>query len=992
MDFEVEALNGVYRGSIPFYLKRKREENKKIIYLTSSEKNMEDYYYSYLMFYGNKNVYKIGIDSFDEREKKWKNSHIYEIMEKNEEYIIFLNIELVIEGFYKNFQHFQIKKENIYSFSEIEIFLESGGYIKEYMISKKGEYSRRGDIFDIYPINEENPIRIEFFGDRVENIRNFDIETQKSIDKRDEISIYTECSEKDKTGSTEKTIKDSGIKVFIENKELINFKIEEKIQKNREKEEELRENFEAFLNNSEHIELKRFENSEIEKFKNYEEVKKYSEKNRVVVLSDEEKRYKEIFGKYKNIEIMKYPHYEGFKNSKEVVLTDRELKGIVIRRAERRKESLKYKNISQIRKNDFIIHENYGVGIYSGIEAINGKDYLKLKYADEDNLYVPIEHINRVERFITEPGATPEIYNLGKKGFKKTKEKLKKDIEAFAKEIVEIQAAREKGYGFSFSKDTVWQEEFEEGFPYTETPDQMKAINDVKRDMESYKPMDRVICGDVGYGKTEVAMRAAFKCVMDGKQVAFLAPTTILVNQHYERFKERFKNFPVEIDMISRLEKDKSQNLILNKLSEGVIDIIIGTHRILQKDVKFKDLGVIIIDEEQKFGVKAKESLKKYRSSVDIITMSATPIPRTLNMAMLGIKDISIIDTPPENRLPVEINILTRTEKNIREAVLKEISRDGQVYYVYNNVTGMKIKFSELSKILPKYVKMTYIHGQMESYEIKERIDSFQNGEYDLLLSTTIIENGLDIENANSIIIENFDRLGLSQIHQLRGRVGRGNKKGYCYLVNEEGKKSSKKGEMKIDTIEEMQDLGAGFQLSLEDMRIRGAGEILGEKQHGTIEHFGYDFYMKMLHEEMERQKGNKVEESKDITLEIDLKGYIPSEYVEESEKLKIYRRMIMINSIKELEELKEEINDRFGNMPEETSKLFLFYKIKILSKEKGIKNITEGSGGYFIKLSEETADIDKIQNLIISGEVKYIQSEKKLFTKGNIEKIIQKL
>lgn len=992
MDFEVEALNGVYRGSIPFYLNKQTKEYKKIIYLTSSEKNMEDYYYSYIMFYGNKNVYKIGIDTFDEREKKWKNSHIYEIMEKNEEYLIFLNIDLVIDGFYKNFQHFKIKNGDSYRFSEIEKFLEEGGYNKEYMVSKKGEYSRRGDIFDIYPINEENPVRIEFFGESVESIRNFDIESQKSIDKRDEISVYTEISEKDKKNSIETTIRDNGLKLFIENRELMNFKIEEKIQKERSKEEEIRENFEAFINISEHIDIKRFENSDIERYKNYEEVKKYSENNKVIILSDEEKRYKEIFSDYKNIEILKYPHYEGFKNSKELILTDRELKGIIIRRSERRKESLRYKNISQIKKDDYIIHENYGVGIYSGISEINGKDYLKLKYADDDNLYVPIEHINRVERFITEPGAVPEIYNLGKKGFKKTKEKLKKDIESFAKEIVEIQAAREKGYGYSFSKDTVWQEEFEEGFPYKETPDQMKAINDVKRDMESYKPMDRVICGDVGYGKTEVAMRAAFKCVMDGKQVAFLAPTTILVNQHYERFKERFKNFPVEIDMISRLEKDKSQNIILKKLSEGVIDIIIGTHRILQKDVKFSDLGLIIIDEEQKFGVKAKESLKKYRSSVDIITMSATPIPRTLNMAMLGIKEISIIDTPPENRLPVEVNILTKTEKNIKEAVLKEISRDGQVYYVYNNVMGMKIKFSELSKILPKYIKMTYIHGQMEAYEIKERIDSFQNGEYDLLLSTTIIENGLDIENANTIIIENFDRLGLSQIHQLRGRVGRGNKKGYCYLVNEEGKKSSKKGEMKIDTIEEMQDLGAGFQLSLEDMRIRGAGEILGEKQHGTIEHFGYDFYMKMLHEEMDRQKGYNVKDKKEMTLDIDIKGFIPSEYIEESEKLKIYRRIIMVRDIKELEELKYEIDDRFGKMPEETEKLFKFYKIKLLSKEKGIKNITEGSGGYFIKLSEEESDIEKIQNLIVSGKVKYIQSEKKLFTKEDIEKIIEML
>ena len=426
----------------------------------------------------------------------------------------------------------------------------------------------------------------------------------------------------------------------------------------------------------------------------------------------------------------------------------------------------------------------------------------------------------------------------------------------FAKEIIEIQARRAYEKGYKFSHDTVWQEEFEESFPYRETPSQLKAIEDVKHDMESDRVMDRVICGDVGYGKTEIAIRAAFKASVEGKQVALMVPTTVLAQQHFERFSERFKNYPITIELLSRLKTGKEQKEVLNRIEAGTVDIVIGTHRILSSDVKFKDLGLVIIDEEQKFGVKAKEQLKKIKNRIDMITLTATPIPRTLNLSLLGIRDLSVIDTPPEGRKPIETIFIEKDNKKLKDIIMEEIAREGQVFYIFNSVKNIAKKTDELRKLLPNYLKLDFIHGQMTPKEIKNKIKEFENADIDILVSTTIIENGIDIENANTMIIEGADRLGLSQIYQLRGRIGRGNRKGYCYLLTKESQ--SKKSKEREESIKNLGDSGGGLQLSLEDMRIRGAGEILGEKQHGALETFGYNLYIKMLNEEIARLKRRK--------------------------------------------------------------------------------------------------------------------------------------
>lgn len=978
----------IYRGEVPFYLE-KNFLNKNVIYLSFSDKNIEDYYYSYKnFFYENKNIYKFLNDNFEEKEKKWKNYVIKEIIDNQENIIIFMNIERALSDFSISMEKYLIKKNNEYKFSEIIEFLERAGYEKNYLVTKKGEYSKRGDILDVYPVNEEEPFRIEFFGELVESIKKFDIETQKSVINSNEIIIYSSLEKIEKSSILD-ILSRKNISFIIENSEITDYKIEEMFNKDINNKEIILERYNKIKEIANCIEIIRFDSEEVLKYRNYEEVKKLSKDNKIIIYSDEKLRYDEIFDNQENIIIEKKAHYEGYKEKNKIVLTDRELKGTVIKHYEKRKEKLKYSNINQIKIDDYVIHEMYGVGIFQGLESINEKDYFKIKYADENSLYVPIEHINRIERYVLEPGKIPIIYNLGKKGFRIKKEKIQKDIEEFARELIAIQAARDVNIGYKFSSDTVWQEEFEEGFPYKETPDQLKAINDVKRDMESFRAMDRVICGDVGYGKTEVAIRAAFKCVMDEKQVAFIAPTTVLVNQHFERFIERFKNFPITLGMISRIENEKSQKEILKRLKEGSIDIIIGTHRLLQKDIEFKDLGLVIIDEEQKFGVKAKEKLKKIRNSVDVMSMTATPIPRTLNLALLGIKDISIIDTPPENRLPVEIFFINKDKKSVREAVLKELSRDGQLFYVYNRVSGIKYKYQELKEILPQYVKITYIHGQMEPKIIKERINQFEKGEYDILLTTTIIENGIDIENANSIIIENYDNLGLSQIYQLKGRVGRGNRKGYCYLLNAEEKRLTFKGKLKKESIAETMELGAGFQISLEDLRIRGAGEILGEKQHGIIDSFGYDFYMKMLEEEIKKQKGIENLKSEEILLDIKINGCIPREYIEEGEKLLIYKRLVEITEIKQLDELKKEIRDRFGELPKETEKLFEYFYIKISASLKNIKSIKEIDKKYYIKFFEDKVEIDRVSMIISEGKARYLQSEQELLVDSDLKEFI---
>ena len=976
-----------YRGKIPFLLK---ELKGNILYLCSSNKNIEDYYDVLEDIYGGK-LLKLESSQIKEELEK-DNYDLLEILKSGDKFIILTSLDAVLRDYFLEGKRFCIEIGKNIDAKTLEEELEKNGYTRNYMVEDRNQFSIRGDIFDIFPKNSEYPVRIEFsFGDEIERVTYFDIETQKSIEKKSSIDMYINSNNEERKTLFSLLGKLDNIHIFMENRELLEYKLGEILKDVGEAEVELRERFQELVNVAEQVEITKFEYDELHSFEDVEYIKKLGTDPRlkIKIVSEEEKRYREIF-QGENFEFEKYPLFEGYRDGDTLVLTDRELKGVRVKRERRDRGFQRYKNVSEIQEGDYIIHENYGVGIYLGVEIIDGHDYLKIKYADEDKLFVPIGGIGKIGKYISYSGEIPEIYKLGRKGFRKKREKITEELIQFAKEIVEIQAKRELEAGYIFAPDTLWQEEFEEGFPYRETTSQLKAIEDVKRDMESPRVMDRVVCGDVGFGKTEVAIRAAFKAAIEGKQVVVMVPTTVLAQQHYERFTERMKNYPITIELLSRLSSLKEQKTTLDNILSGAVDIVIGTHRILSEDVKFKDLGLVIIDEEQKFGVKAKEHLKRLRNKIDMLTLTATPIPRTLNLALLGIRDLSVIDTPPEGRKPIETIFLEGTDKNIRDAIMREIAREGQVFYIFNSVKGIEKKVYELKGILPEYLKIGFVHGKMLPKEIKERIKEFENGEIDVLLATTIIENGIDIENANTMIIDRADKLGLSQIYQLRGRVGRGNRQSYCYLLTKEYQ--SKKAKDREDSIKMLEETGGGgLQLSMEDMRIRGAGEILGEKQHGALETFGYTLYMKMLQEEIEKIKGEFEEDLEDIEIKVNYPAFIPESYIEKSEKIKIYRRVADIKRESELQEIKDELIDRFGKMPIEAQGFFKYIALKFRARKLGVKRAIEikGKNESDIKFHNDKMNFEKLLDLIQKEIIRYQKKEDIIEYDGTIEEFL---
>uniref|UniRef100_UPI003FEFBDC6 transcription-repair coupling factor n=1 Tax=Fusobacterium mortiferum TaxID=850 RepID=UPI003FEFBDC6 len=976
-----------YRGKIPFLLK---ELKGNILYLCSSNKNIEDYYNVLEDIYGGK-LLKLESSQIKEELEK-DNYDLLEILKSGDKFIILTSLDAVLRDYFLEGKRFRIEIGKNIDAKTLEEELERNGYTRNYMVEDRNQFSIRGDIFDIFPKNSEYPVRIEFsFGDEIERVTYFDIETQKSIEKKSSIDMYINSNNEERKTLFSLLGKLDNVHIFMENRELLEYKLGEILKDVGEAEVELRERFQELVNVAEQVEITKFEYDELHSFEDVEYIKKLGTDPRlkVKIVSEEEKRYREIF-QGENFEFERYPLFEGYRDGDTLVLTDRELKGVRVKRERRDRGFQRYKNVSEIQEGDYIIHENYGVGIYLGVEIIDGHDYLKIKYADEDKLFVPIEGIGKIGKYISYSGEIPEIYKLGRKGFRKKREKITEELIQFAKEIVEIQAKRELEAGYIFAPDTLWQEEFEEGFPYRETTSQLKAIEDVKRDMESPRVMDRVVCGDVGFGKTEVAIRAAFKAAIEGKQVVVMVPTTVLAQQHYERFTERMKNYPITIELLSRLSSLKEQKTTLDNILSGAVDIVIGTHRILSEDVKFKDLGLVIIDEEQKFGVKAKEHLKRLRNKIDMLTLTATPIPRTLNLALLGIRDLSVIDTPPEGRKPIETIFLEGTDKNIRDAIMREIAREGQVFYIFNSVKGIEKKVYELKGILPEYLKIGFVHGKMLPKEIKERIKEFENGEIDVLLATTIIENGIDIENANTMIIDRADKLGLSQIYQLRGRVGRGNRQSYCYLLTKEYQ--SKKAKDREDSIKMLEETGGGgLQLSMEDMRIRGAGEILGEKQHGALETFGYTLYMKMLQEEIEKIKGEFEEDLEDIEIKVNYPAFIPESYIEKSEKIKIYRRVADIKRESELQEIKDELIDRFGKMPIEAQGFFKYIALKFRARKLGVKRAIEikGKNESDIKFHNDKMNFEKLLDLIQKEIIRYQKKEDIIEYDGTIEEFL---
>lgn len=645
---------------------------------------------------------------------------------------------------------------------------------------------------------------------------------------------------------------------------------------------------------------------------------------------------------------------EGFLYSefKVAIITDQEILGSHKKTSSKKKKK-KVKNARKIDSflemniGDYVVHETHGIGKYKGMEQIQAagvkKDYLKILYAGEDILYVPTDQFDKVQKYI---GAESESLNvkvnkLGTSEWSKAKAKVKKEIEDMTHELIELYAKREQTKGYSFAKDNQWQKEFESLFPYEETQDQLKAIEEMKKDMESSQVMDRLVCGDVGYGKTEVAIRGIFKACMNSKQVAVLVPTTILAQQHYSNFKERFSKYPIRVEVLSRFKTAKEQASIIEDARKGLVDILIGTHRILSSDIKFKDLGLVVVDEEQRFGVKDKEKLKKIKSSVDVLTLSATPIPRTLHMSLSGIRDMSIIEEPPEERHPVLTFVVEAKESIIADAIERELSRGGQVFFVYNRVKGIEEIASKIKKMVPK-ARLALGHGQMSPRQLENVMLKFLQKEYDVLVCTTIIETGMDISNANTMIVYDADKMGLAQLYQLRGRVGRAKRQGYAYLMYEKDKVLNEISQKRLKAIKEFTEFGSGFKIAMRDLEIRGAGSILGSKQHGHMAAIGYDLYVKMLEEAVSKIKGSSKEEVVDTEIDLSLDAYIPDYYIDdEITKLNIYKKIASIESKEDMLEIREEIEDRFSNIPKPLSNLIGVGYMKHLGKTLGIKTIT---------------------------------------------------
>ena len=624
---------------------------------------------------------------------------------------------------------------------------------------------------------------------------------------------------------------------------------------------------------------------------------------------------------------------------------------------------------ADLKPGDFVVHKTHGIGQFVGVNTIKTldvtKDYIKIRYKGEDTLYIPTNDLDSIRKYIGEGELEPRLNKLGSKEWEKTKAKVKSNLREVAKELIELYAKRNKAKGFAFEKDTMWQKQFEDNFPYQETDDQLRCIEEIKKDMENNIPMDRLLCGDVGYGKTEVAIRAAFKAVMSGKQVAYLAPTTILANQQFETFKDRMKEFAVKVELLNRFKSIKEQKEIIKKLTLGEIDIIIGTHRILSKDVEFNDLGLLIIDEEHRFGVKDKEKIKALKASIDVLTMTATPIPRTLHMSIVGIRDMSVIYEPPQDRKPVQTYVLEYDDEIVKEAIIKELERKGQVFYLFNNVEQIIKKAEKIQNMVPE-AKVGFAHGKMSGKELEDIMQDFINGDINVLVCTTILESGIDIPNANTIIVENSDRLGLAQLYQIRGRVGRSSEQAYAYITYKREKLLSEVADKRLKAIKEFTEFGSGFKIAMRDLEIRGAGSLLGEIQHGHLEQVGYDTYCKLLDEVVKDIQGIEYEEEKDVQIDINVSSYIPDEYIENTaQKIEIYQDIAISKTEKDISDVIDEITDRYGNMPKELENLLDIARIKNMCKEKNIIKLSQKTNNIVFYFDSNRFNMDNIDLLV---------------------------
>lgn len=874
------------------------------------------------------------------------------------------------------------------------------GYERVGQVEMPGQFSVRGGIVDIYCLTEENPWRIELWGDEIDSIRSFDPESQRSLENLEELTIYPaveHIGDKDMVSFLDYFPEERTI-IFLDEPNRLTEKggaVEEEYRQSRMHREEkgsrnLPENwlcsFEQLqkeLNKRNCISVCALEPKQAgwkvrEKF--YLEVKSISAYNnsfellvkdlhqykkqgyRIALLSGSRTRAERLakdlqeeglaafYGQDYDREIcpgeimVVYGHAKkGFEYPliKFAVMTESDIFGQEQKKKKKKKNysGSRIQDFAELSIGDFVVHEKHGLGIYRGIEKVEVdrivKDYIKIEYRGGSNLYIPATQLDCLQKYSGADAAkAPKLNKLGTQEWNKTKSKVRGAVKNIAKELVELYAVRQEKEGYVCGPDTVWQREFEEMFPYEETEDQLSAIEDAKRDMESTRIMDRLICGDVGYGKTEVALRAAFKEVQESRQVAYLAPTTILAQQIYNTFVQRMKEFPVRVELLCRFRTPAQQKKAIEDLKKGQVDVIIGTHRILSKDVQFKNLGLLIVDEEQRFGVTHKEKIKQLKKDVDVLTLTATPIPRTLHMSLIGIRDMSVLEEPPMDRMPIQTYVMEYDEETVREAINRELRRGGQVYYVYNRVTDIADVALRIAKLVPD-ARVDFAHGQMSERELENVMYSFVNGDIDVLVSTTIIETGLDISNVNTMIIHDSDRYGLSQLYQLRGRIGRSNRTAYAFLMYRKNVMLKETAEKRLAAIREYTDLGSGFKIAMRDLELRGAGNLLGAQQHGHMNAVGYDLYCKMLNEAVKEAKGIHTMEDFETSVDLNVDAYIPDSYISnEFQKLDIYKRIAGIETQQDYDDMLEELLDRFGEPGKAVLNLLAIAKLKAIAHQ----------------------------------------------------------
>ncbi|MDO4482373.1 MAG: transcription-repair coupling factor [Bacillota bacterium] len=974
------------------------------------------------------------------------------------------------------------------------------GYEKTAAVDIKGQFSIRGDIIDIFPYDRENPVRVEFFDEQIDSIREFDINSQRSLDSLDEVAVFPArqllydeetgkkaCGKiagaydrqmkklspeaRDKlaqrkgrllenieTGSNNQSLsnyisyfydstetlvdymEDSGI-LIIEDYERVRERvvlsekeIKEEFKTVLEKGDAVPEDFEFFVKLSDFTDMinrpKRLTyvmtpfttglkgvdslsevisvktralpsySGKMEMF--LEDMRAYKKRGyEVIIICSGEERKENLKNFLSRNDVYadrivtgKLVSGSEYTDEKLVLVSDNDIfaSSKVRKTGKYSKKSKPIKSFVDIKRGDYVVHDNHGIGKFLEIQQLEiegiKRDYLKIQYAGEDMLYVPVDQMDSVQKYIGGDNTTVRVNKLSGSEWKKTKQKVRTAIEQMAREIMELSAQRRAIPGFAFSQDSIWQKEFEDAFPYVETDDQLKCADEIKKDMEKPVPMERLLCGDVGYGKTEVAARAVFKCISDGKQAAILVPTTILANQHYATFKERLEPFPFNVEMLSRFRTDKQQEKIIDDVRKGRIDVIIGTHRLLSKDVAFKDLGLLIIDEEQRFGVQHKEAIKMLRRNVDVLTLSATPIPRTLHMSLIGARDMSVIEDPPEDRYPVQTYVMEQDDDIIRNAVISEMDRGGQTFVVYNRVKDIRRVAEHIRQLVPE-AEVSVGHGRMHEDTLENVIIDFIEHRSDVLVCTTIIETGVDIPNANTMIILDADRFGLSQLYQLRGRVGRSNRMAYAYLMYQKNKVLTEIAEKRLTAIKDFTELGAGFKLAMRDLELRGAGNILGTEQSGHMVSVGYELYCKLMEETMSVLKGERTpEELPETSFELDFNAYIPEKYIEdETQRIEIYHKIADVTSEADKMDIIDELIDRFGDIPKAVQNLIIVGQIKSSARTLGIEKITEKHGEVILTfLASNKLTPDMILNMVSTvGSRATVNAGRKPFIKYKI-------